>query len=418
MFLRVWNKMECPSCGSVMGEGDRICSVCEFKLDLKRIDYLIERSRGGKFLYSNFEATREVGAVPFSRIKSIRPGLGDKVHVLFFVLRFLSMTCVYPLLIYDFYKLGKLLGYYAIEDLPPGVFKHLSSVLRKSEIDILGNRLFQKIVCTGWKRVGGGILEFIDFDEKKGRLRYRLSNSAIFSSDEKLIGPACFIQLGTLCGVIEAISGKFCEGVETKCAGMGDPRCEFDLFLQEGEGHPRFGLLSKGQLEMSLDFVIEMLIEEKKNLRGNAGDYVHMSLDQSLNYMILSLSRGHLILSKWSGRVVGEKLMERKGIGSIFDALDYLQVLFMYLKAGVLEKEFLSDVLRVKIMEPAYSSGVKDIHMKLCAFIAGILEGSLRKSSREVWRVEETKCIATGYGFCEFECTTEEPATLKRLLLG
>jgi len=402
--------MRCPACGFNLELKDAIGT-------LKRVDYLIERERGGKFLYSNFKAMREMGIVPFKKIRAVRPRLRDTVHVLFPILRFLSMTSLYPIFIHDFYKLGKLLGYYAIEGLPSNVFKRLSFVLKKSEIEILRSRISQKMLSNGWKRVGGGILEFIDFDENKNELRYKLLKSALFPS-KKLTHPACFIQVGALCGIIEAMSGKFCDGIETKCTGMGDPYCEFDLYLHKEEGHPEFELISKGQLEMSLNFIIDELIEEKKDLREGTGDYVHISIDQALNYMILSLSKGHVILSKWSGKLVGERLIELKRIENIFDALDYLEILFQNLKVGIMEKELLPDVIKVKIEESIYSSGVKDIGMELCTFIAGILEGALHKSSKEDWMVKETQCIANGDPFCEFECKTKYPDTLKKMLLG
>lgn len=403
--------MECPSCGVEMKEGEGKCPSCGFNLELKevigtikRVDYLIERKKGGKFLYSNFKAMQEIGIMPFKRIGPIRSKLGDKVHITFLISRYLSMACLYPIFIYDFYKFGKLLGYYGIGDLPVEVFGRVGSVLKKSKFALFESKIFQETLSFGWTRVGGGTLEFIDADESKGELRYKLLRSSVFPSEKKLRNPACFIQLGALCGIIEAISGRFCDGIETKCAGMGDPHCEFDLYLHDGERHPKFGLLTNEELEMSLNFIIDTMVKEKKNLRENAGDYAHMSMDQGLNYMILSISGGHIILSKWSGRVVGEKLMEVKGIREVSGALDYLGDLFFDLKVGIVEKEVLPDIIKIKIEEPVYSSGVKNVHMRLCTFIAGILEGSLYKSSGEDWVVEETKCIGNGDGSCEFEC--------------
>ncbi|OYT40194.1 MAG: hypothetical protein B6U86_04560 [Candidatus Altiarchaeales archaeon ex4484_43] len=417
--------MECPSCGAKIRNGDMKCPSCGFNLELKdvigtlkRADYLIERERGGRFLYSNFNAMRAMSVMAFKKMKPIRPILGDRVHVTFPVLRFLSMASLYPQFAYDFYRLGKLLGYYGVEGLPTGVFRRLSSILKGSETEMLKSRIFQNMLINGWKRVGGGILEFIDFDESERRLRYRLLKSAIFPPGKRLSHPACFIQMGALCGIIEAVSGRFCEGIETKCAGMGDPYCEFELYLRDEMEHPRFELISKDQFKMSLDFIINELIEETKGIRKGAGDYIHISIDQGINYMILSLSRGHVVLSKWSGRLVGERMVELKGIGNIFDALDYLGNLFQNLKIGIMEKELLPDVIGVKIEESVYSSGVKNINMKLCTFIAGILEGALHRSSREDWVIKETKCIANGDEYCEFECRTSDPDTLKKMLLG
>lgn len=417
--------IECPSCGSRTREGENRCPACRFDLDLgevignlHRIDYLIKRQRGGRFLHTNFDAMKLMGLTPFMETKSIRPQLGDNVHVTFTVLRFLSMSCLYPQFVYDFYRIGKLLGYYAINGLPNNMLKFMSRLLRKSETDILMSKTYQKIFTQGWERLGGGILEFTDYDETRRMLTYRVSKSAIFPPEERFNQPACFIQLGALCGLIEATTGKFCDGVETKCAGMGDHCCEFNIYIQEDEGNSRFELLNKEQLEASLDFVISKLIKEEGNIREDGGDYVHISIDQGINYMMLSLSKGHIVLSKWSGRLLGEKLVNLKEIKNLFDALDYIETLFLNLKVGVMRKKILPDVIKVRINESLYSSGVRKINMGLCVFLAGIIEGVLRRSSNMDWLVRETKCIANGDGFCEFECKTSDSTKLKQMLLG
>lgn len=415
----------CPSCGSRTRESESICPACGFDLDLEgavetlqRIDYLIKRQRGGRFLHSNFESMRRIGLTPFKQTRPIRSQLEDKVNVTFTVLRFLSMSCLYPQFMYDFYRIGKLLGYYAINGLPGNTLKFINHMLSKSETDILKSSIYQNIFSHGWRRLGGGVLEYAGYDEERRILTYRLFKSAIFPGEGGFNQPACFIQLGCLCGSIEATTGKFCEGIETKCAGMGDPYCEFNLYIQEDEGNPRFQLLSRKELDRSLDFMISKLIGEEENIRGDSGDNVHISIDQGINYMILSLSKGHVVLSKWSGRLLGEKLIKLKKIKNLFDAMDYLEKLFLDLKVGLLEKKILPDTIKVRVNESLYSSGVKNINRGLCVFIAGIIEGMLRSSSDLDWRVKETKCIANGDGFCEFECKTSDPTTLKKMLLG
>jgi predicted hydrocarbon binding protein len=54
--------------------------------------------------------------------------------------------------------------------------------------------------------------------------------------------------------------------------------------------------------------------------------------------------------------------------------------------------------------ESVYSSSVQNIHLKLDAYIAGIIEGTLKKATNQKWQVDETKCIANGDDYCEFNC--------------
>jgi len=69
------------------------------RIDLsKRVNYLVERKKGGKFLYSNFRSMLEIGITPFEGRESIRPQLGDYEHLVFDVLLQISLSSFYPIL--------------------------------------------------------------------------------------------------------------------------------------------------------------------------------------------------------------------------------------------------------------------------------------------------------------------------------
>jgi predicted hydrocarbon binding protein len=75
------------------------------------------------------------------------------------------------------------------------------------------------------------------------------------------------------------------------------------------------------------------------------------------------------------------------------------------MKVGLLKVESKTDdELRLCMDESVYSSGVKNIHMKLDTFIAGIIEGTLKKTTNQKWECTETKCLADGDKWCEFRC--------------
>ena len=135
------------------------------------------------------------------------------------------------------------------------------------------------------------------------------------------------------------------------------------------------------------------------------GDYAHIAVDQALNYILLSTSPGHNILSKHSCVLCGERIADKAGLEGHDAAFTYARDLFSYLKTGILhEPEDQGDRILLRMDESVYASGVSNIHMKLDVFLAGIIEGMLNPATGEKWRVDETKCLANGDEYCEFTC--------------
>jgi len=380
---------------------------------------MLERSKReeiSKFLYSNFKSMRTMGRFAFKKDFNIRPRLGDYTHVSLFCLRYLSMAYLYPIVIYDFYNIGKVLGYFGVYSLPSEKMQLLRSI-RKKLMDVFGGVVYKNI-RYGWSEIGGGIVELVEINKDKNFIKYRLYESPVLPSENRINHPGCFMQLGGLCGIIEGLSGKFCDGIEKKCILMGDKYCEFHLYIREEEKMPKFEQLSREEFKLGLDAFIDYIVNGRYRLRKMSRDYIHISINQALNYILLSISKGHVVLSKFSGRRIGEEIAEKTKIRNLFDMLDYLRDVFSFLKIGIVETEMLPDKIIVRVEESAYSYGVKDIGMKLCIFIAGIIEGSLEKSTGAKWNVEEGKCIANGDKHCEFECKTENPKDLEKMLLG
>jgi predicted hydrocarbon binding protein len=86
------------------------------------------------------------------------------------------------------------------------------------------------------------------------------------------------------------------------------------------------------------------------------------------------------------------------------------------MKIGLLKIEpQTDDYIRLRLDESVYSSGVKNVNMKLDTFIAGIIEGALKQGTNQKWNAEETKCIANGDEHCEFICKADENAKLFNL---
>ncbi|MFB6089376.1 MAG: V4R domain-containing protein, partial [Candidatus Aenigmatarchaeota archaeon] len=152
--------------------------------------------------------------------------------------------------------------------------------------------------------------------------------------------------------------------------------------------------------------IVGNLVDRSRIRSDEIDDFLYMVVDQVMNYYLVSLSPGHKIVSKYSGRISGERIAKQAKIQGLKNALDYLTDLFLYLKAGIINWEEGSDRIVIKMQESVYASGVKNINMELCIFLAGIMEGILNVSTGEKWDVNERKCIATGFPECEFHAKT------------
>jgi predicted hydrocarbon binding protein len=398
--------------------------------EANRIEYLLERNKRGNFLYSNFQAIRNVGVSPYKKIIPVRPELGDYEHIASFSLRFFSFLYLSPVLVYELYRLGKIIGYCTTDGaLKTLKIKPLVNALTKTGLfwRVFQNKRITEVQRDGWKVDGGGLIELIEIDKGKGGLRYavRENSCAIIKTlaeryeYEYMTKPCSCVEIGVLCGQAEALFGGLWDGKETRCMAKGDPNCEVDIHLHEGEVHPDIPMLTKEEYEELLDMGVKLAIsDEKKTERDEMGDLLMISISQSVNYLLLSTSKGHIILSRWAGRKVGEKIIKKTRKDNLFDALDYLRDLFRDMKMAIIEYELNPDAIVIKMRESVYSSGVKNINMKLCIFLAGMVEGAFIEATGEEWIVTETKCTANGDPQCEFECKTEDPELLNKLLLG
>ena len=400
------------------------------KREVDWVEYLLERNRKGKFLYSNFQSIRNIGVSPYTKIKPIRPELGDYEHMASFGLRFFSFLYLSPIFAYEFYRLGKIMGYCTAD----GAFKTLRikslvSALVKTGLfwKVFQNERIQEALRKGWQRNGGALIKLIEINKEEKRLKYTMKENscAIIKTltDRYQYGyftkPCNCIEMGILSGQAEALFGGLWDCIEIKCVAKGDSHCEMELYLHEEGIYSKISVLTKEEYGRILDMCIELVISKEKDTgRKEMGDLLTISASQSLNYLLLSISKGHVLLCKWAGRRVGERIMEKIGIDNLPAALEYTKNMFLDLRMGIMESELNPEIITIKMRESVYSSGVKNIHMKLCVFLGGIMEGVLNKATGTKWIVEETKCTANGDPYCEFQCQTEDPEVLSRILLG
>ncbi|MBN2013720.1 MAG: hypothetical protein JW778_00930 [Candidatus Altiarchaeota archaeon] len=346
--------------------------------------------------------------MPYKKVESIRSVLGDFAHIYFHGLYELSLLYVVPAFAAEFYKIGKFIGYYsAYEAIETLRLEKLVNALSKTALfwEIFQNSKVQAAQKRGWRAVGAAVIDLTEIDKEKRMLKYVMDYSveSIFHNTSK---PTCFLACGILCGNVESLFGDFCDGIETKCRSTGDLQCEIEAYLHEREEKPKIIPLTRDEADTLLNELIGYVINKRILDRKELGDSVHIISPQCQNYLLLSISPGHAVLSRYAGRVCGERIARESELQGLENALEYLEDLFLHLKAGILQCEKRQDRLIIRMRESVYASGVNNIHMNLCIFLAGIMEGILNEVTDKKWDVNEIKCIASGFSECEFWCKT------------
>ncbi len=399
------------------------------EVKVNRSGYLLERKKKEKFLYNNFHSMRTIGITPYKKTKPIRPELGDYEHVIFALLFINAFLYLSQMSVYKFYRLGKIVGYCSAAGcLKVLKIKDLTDTIAKTGLlfNVFQNKQIQSAFSKGWETNGGSILELVEVNKKEKKLKYTLRENSC--KIVKTIAdryhcecshkPYNFFEMGILCGQMEILFGGTWDSMETKCVGVGDPFCELELYLHEGEISPKVTPLPKEEYEKMGDALIKHIIERRNKTTEEIGGLTPISISQSVNYLLLSTSKGQAVASKWVGKVVGVKMIKEAKIRTLFDALECLKDIFLDLRTGILEYELRPEAITVKLRESVYSSGVENIGMKLCIFLAGIVEGGITEATKKEWIVTETQCTANGDPLCEFECKSIDPDVLTKLLLG
>jgi predicted hydrocarbon binding protein len=392
---KIWKY--CPKCGTKTKK----YSV----FPVAKISYMWEKEDRGGYIFKNFRAIKESGVFPFKKLKVIRPTLGDFCHINCYNLRKFSLLAYNPNLIYELYEACKLMGYYDVENVmkESGLQKFIESLSRTDHFwDIFEDKKFIKVAKESFSRIGVGIVDWT-MDRKRGKFTHVIRES--LSTPLKSSCSCCPEQLADFIGSLEYLSQRFWGGRESKCISKGDEYCQLDIHIIKTEEKPNIEVLDKTEVHNILNNIVCNLKEGDVLYRRTIGDYVHISGEQCINYVLISKSPGHEIVAKYSGNIVGKKMAQEMPLKTEKESFEYLTNIFKHLKVGILTSlQQTDDTIKIQMQESLYSSGVDNINTKLDTFIAGIIEGVLKEATNQKWNVEETKCLANGDDYCEFVC--------------
>jgi len=195
--------------------------------------------------------------------------------------------------------------------------------------------------------------------------------------------------------------------VETKCIGLGDPYCEFKFVPGEIDGLKdsleKDSAVIERIHERLMQRLIEFLVEGKALVeRPRLGSDIHIHpVIHAMGFPHVAGERYQMALRMGgakSGKEVGERLMDA---GSREDeAVKRLLHLLEYCKVG---KVSMGETIRMKencesMRESLFTTKREE---SSCYFTTGFLNGFFSAVKNQ--HVKETKCIAMGDPYCEWE---------------
>ncbi|MFH1054769.1 MAG: 4-vinyl reductase, partial [Candidatus Altiarchaeota archaeon] len=281
-LLKNWNY--CPKCGGKTKEE-------KFEIKVDKIKYLVERQEGGDIVYKNFKSITEVSKYHANKQETIREKLGDFIGLNFGGLRIFSLLYHKPEYINEFFKVGKLLGYFAtINGLKViGKTEYLGQHYKSDAFwSFISNPKIQEMHMREWHLMKEGLLEFISADKFREMIRYHIKESPM--SAFKLNKPLCFFELATECGFAEALSNVYWSGKETMCECVGDEYCEFEIILEKEYSEPNLKKFNKNELENLINQCVENIESKNRIQRKERRDTIHLMDDQVINYLLISPS--------------------------------------------------------------------------------------------------------------------------------
>ncbi len=381
----------------------------------------------------------------------VRKNIGDYTHISVYQQVMMSLLALDPLIPQLLYQSGRELGIY-------GASPYYLTVLNPKVGAVTPEERFQEaLVALAKLYTDNDIVplyqathcDIANIDGYNATLRIiDLVNSAgAIDIGETL----CHFTAGEIAGTIEAMIGSAATVVETKCKGLGDTYCEFDIEVFPGKepGKAPYKIHELKEDEKKIKFLGDLTKEEarrqlfyefihettqhgynsllmKNVLRPSGKEFVHISLlqqqimslkfrDKFCGALLYSAGRELGVIGPAKNIIYDLVVNENLPVASLKKATEilykYLTHPTNYLTRGYSFVEIVDgedeDEMFIRIHECAYASGANltetNLNETLCDFQAGYIAGRLALILKDPPIVTETKCHGTGHNFCEFK---------------
>ena len=248
-----------------------------------------------------------------------------------------------------------------------------------------------------------GKMEYLEKNSETDEHYYRVYENYECWGFENVGAPLSLVRPAVTAVSLSAIEreGKDWNIIETKCIGLGDLYCEHKLV--PGEIDELRVTLEKDSCVIEeindrlMDYILDFLLNGKPLMeRPTLGNLVHIHELQRITNASPAIEELNLIFRMGgarAGKILGERLMN-SGLKEQ-EAINHILRLINYCKAG---KITFKDTVRIR--ENCERFGVKTEEPS-CQFTTGFLNGFFYAVKNQ--HVMETKCIAVGDPYCEWE---------------
>jgi predicted hydrocarbon binding protein len=257
-----------------------------------------------------------------------------------------------------------------------------------------------------------GIVEYLEDVSKTDEHYLKCSESSECWGFENVGAKMGFYLTPGVAGMVQLFEGyqgleRDWNAVETKCIGLGDPYCEVKLVpreIDELEDSLEKDVSTIEKIHRRLMYhLMEFLLHEKSLLeRPTLGSRVNVHrVCHAMVFPALAGERYRMVLGMGgakSGKQVGERLLEA---GLRED--EAVKRVLGFLNKCKVGKVTMDET--IKIVENCENAQLKLFTTKIkgpsCYFTTGFLNGFFSAAKNQ--HVKETKCIAMGDPYCEWE---------------
>jgi len=265
---------------------------------------------------------------------------------------------------------------------------------------------------VGPKQERSGIMEYLEEVSKTDEHYVRTYESSECWGFENVGATMGFYMLPGAAGMVQAFESwqgleRDWNAIETKCIGLGDPYCEYKLVPGEIDElkdslEKDVSVIEKIHQRL-MNHLLDSLLNGKPLLeRPTLGSQVNIHrVCHAMVFPALAGERYRMVLGMGgarSGKQVGERLLEA-GL-SEDEAVNRVLIFLNQCKVGKVSVDE-----TIKIVENCESSQTKIFTTKekvpSCYFTTGFLNGFFSAVKNQ--HVKETRCIAMGDPYCEWE---------------
>ncbi len=380
-----------------------------------------------------------------------RPSVGDYVHIGHLQSIVTSLLAINPRAKSHLFRSGELAGKFGAAQ--SWIHRYNPKIMTTHRMKERFREMLKGFkVLYGPNPMASNVATDLDFTQISDyHAKLQVHGSAHAVRNEEIGQDVCGFLAGEISGLMEVTLGEIASVVETKCCGLGDDYCEFDIHLGETSNHYSpsnikseefFSQSDRLRFELSLATISRNMFDSilfRKIMRPGMGDYIHISTLQHILTSVKFSDPFNSTLLAYAGQNYGQmledvgsisRIIHRRDLGYTFpmEFSQACEVLGYYFSApgrqqtrihGEVTVELIDDESAVfKVWESAATSGIDLSTVDLSAlfpgvekpprittlddFMAGFIGGRLDLLVEDEVIVRETKCQANGYPCCHF----------------